>query len=86
MPNELAHHIFPATGPAAPGVPRVIARLWRDWSPRGADVSDGVCAENLLDALPAGGRVEIVRGAGHFAQVDQPEAVAAAILDYLASG
>jgi pimeloyl-ACP methyl ester carboxylesterase len=41
--------------------------------------------ENLLAALPAGGRIQIVRGAGHFAQVDQPEAVATAILDYLAS-
>lgn len=129
-------------------LPRVIARLWRDWSPRGADVSEGVAnalaalpsdahrqaaiayyrnmfrftpappgyaelhgyrfklpcrpilhlhgdqdgamqvvyTQNLLDALPAGGRIEIVRGAGHFAQVDQPEAVATAILDYLASG
>jgi pimeloyl-ACP methyl ester carboxylesterase len=124
---------------------RVIPRLWRDWSPRGADVSEGVTnalaalpsdahrkaavayyrnmfrftpapaayaelhshrfklpcrpllylhgdqdgamqvayIENLLDALPAGGRIEIIRGAGHFAQVDQPDAVATVILDYL---
>jgi pimeloyl-ACP methyl ester carboxylesterase len=127
-------------------LPRLIPRLWRDWSPRGADVSAGVTnalaalpsdahrkaaiayyrnmfrftpvpaeyaelhsyrfklpcrpllylhgnqdgamqvayAENLLAALPAGGRIQIIRGAGHFAQIDQPEAVATAILDYLA--
>ncbi len=45
-----------------------------------------VYTQDLLDALPAGGHIEIVRGAGHFAQVDQPEAIATAILDYLASG
>jgi pimeloyl-ACP methyl ester carboxylesterase len=124
---------------------RVIPTLWRDWSPRGADVREGVAnalsalpsddhrraavayyrnmfrftpappayaelhshrfklpcrpilcvhgdqdgamqvayTENLIDALPAGSRLEIICGAGHFAQVDQPEAVATAILDYL---
>lgn len=126
-------------------LPRVIPRLWRDWSPPGADVREGVAdalaalptddhrraavayyrdmfrftragaayavlhryrfelpchpmlllhgdqdgamqigyTERLLDALPAGSRQQPIAGAGHFSQVDQPEAVAAAILDYL---
>lgn len=39
--------------------------------------------DGVIDALPPGSRVQIVPGAGHFLQVDQPEAVCAAILDYL---
>lgn len=133
-----------------PGVPErtldsVIGRLWRDWSPRGTDVSADVATtlaalptpahrvaavgyyramvwpgsaespyaaltaqmmelpripmlylhgrqdgamqvgytEQLPDLLPSGSRVETISGAGHFLQVDQPEAVFAAIRDYL---
>lgn len=124
---------------------RVIPRLWKDWSPRGADVSAGVSdaqaalptlshrraavgyyrsmvrftrpttpyvslhrfrfklpcrpmlvlhgeqdgavqlgyLDGVIDALPPGSRVQTIPGAGHFLQVDQPEAVTAAILDYL---
>lgn len=127
-------------------LPKVIPRLWRDWSPRGADVSEGVAnalaalptdahrraavayyratvrftpapaeyavlhryrlelpchpmlllhgeqdgamqigyTENMLDVLPAGSQRRAIAGAGHFLQVDQPGAVTAAILDYLA--
>jgi len=123
----------------------VIGRLWRDWSPRGADVSADVATtlaalptpahrvaavgyyramvwpggaespyaaltahmlespripmlylhgrqdgamqvgytEQLQDLLPSGSRVETISGAGHFLQVDQPDAVVAAILNYL---
>ncbi|MGH3581449.1 MAG: alpha/beta fold hydrolase, partial [Mycobacterium sp.] len=39
--------------------------------------------EQALDFLPAGSTVQIIAGAGHFLQVDQPDAVAAAILDHL---
>jgi pimeloyl-ACP methyl ester carboxylesterase len=125
-------------------LPRVIPRLWRDWSPRGADVSQGAAdalaalpseahrkaavayyramfrftpapaayavlhrcrfelpchpmlllhgdqdgamqvgyTEEVLNVLPAGSRSQIIAGAGHFSQVDQPEAVAAAMLEY----
>lgn len=124
---------------------RVIPRLWRDWSPPGTDVRDGVAAalaalpdrahrraavsyyryavrftrpapqyrglhrfrlnlpthpvlvlqgeqdgavrveyfDGAIDALPPGSRVRTIPGAGHFLQLDQPETVAAAILDYL---
>ena len=133
-----------------PGLPertlhRVIPRLWRDWSPPGADVADDVaitlaalptaahraaaigyyralvrpgsigapyaefgrylqelpCApilylhgtddgamqvgytEQLLHALPAGSAVQTIDGAGHFLQIDRPNEVAVAILDYV---
>ena len=124
---------------------RVIGRLWRDWSPRGADVAADVATtltalptpahraaavgyyraithpgtvspayaelngyiqqlpripilylhgeqdgamqvgytEQLAAVLPAGSAVHTVPGAGHFLQVDQPDAVAAAIVRYL---
>lgn len=124
---------------------RVIGRLWRDWSPRGADVAEDVATtlaalptpahraaavgyyralvrpgvpapaytefngyiqsmpqipilylhgeqdgamqvgytEQLEDMLPPGSVVQTVPGAGHFLQVDRPDAVAAAILRYL---
>ncbi|RDH79798.1 alpha/beta fold hydrolase [Mycolicibacterium moriokaense] len=39
--------------------------------------------DRVIDALPPGSRVETIAGAGHFLQVDQPEAVCAAILKYL---
>ena len=39
--------------------------------------------EQALDFLPAGSTVQIIAGAGHFLQVDQPDAVTAAILDHL---
>ncbi|OBJ80139.1 alpha/beta hydrolase [Mycobacterium gordonae] len=127
-------------------LPRVIPRLWQDWSPRGADVRDGVTATitalptlthrraavsyyrslvrftsaasqyaelhrfrfllprapllvlhgqqdgavqveylaGVIDSLPPGSRVRTVAGAGHFLQIDQPAAVCAAILEFLA--
>jgi pimeloyl-ACP methyl ester carboxylesterase len=34
--------------------------------------------------LPAGSRTRLVEGAGHFVQLEQPEVVAAAVLDFLA--
>ncbi|MCB9440111.1 MAG: alpha/beta fold hydrolase [Mycolicibacterium sp.] len=40
--------------------------------------SDGLAAD-----LPAGSRVRVIDGAGHFLQLDAPEAVCAAVLDYL---
>ncbi|OBK30740.1 alpha/beta hydrolase [Mycobacterium asiaticum] len=126
-------------------LPRVIPRLWKDWSPPGADVRDGVATtlaalpsltyrkaavsyyrslvrftraapqyaglhrfrfklprgpllvlegeqdgaiqvgyfDGVIDALPPGSRVKTIPGAGHFLQVDQPEAVGKAILEYL---
>ncbi|UMB69715.1 alpha/beta fold hydrolase [Mycobacterium paraterrae] len=126
-------------------VHRVIPRLWKDWSPRGVDVDDGVSAtltalpslthrkaavsyyrslarftsaapqyaglhrfrfrlpchpllvllgeqdgaiqveylDGLIDALPPGSRVRTIPDAGHFLQVDQPEATATAVLEYL---
>lgn len=134
--------------PAVPErvLPRVIPRLWKDWSPRGADVREGVAAalaalpslvhrraavsyylslvrfthaatqyealqycrfklphrpllvlhgeqdgaiqagylDGVIDALPSGSRVRTIPGAGHFMQVDQPAAVCAAILEFLA--
>jgi pimeloyl-ACP methyl ester carboxylesterase len=39
--------------------------------------------DGVIDALPPGSRVQTIPGAGHFLQVDQPEAVCAAILEYL---
>ncbi|MCV7300765.1 alpha/beta fold hydrolase [Mycobacterium barrassiae] len=39
--------------------------------------------DGAIDALPPGSRVQTISGAGHFLQVDQPDAVCAAILDYL---
>lgn len=136
-----------------PGVPEqtlnsVIARLWRDWSPRGTDVSADVVTtlaalptpahraaalgyyramvrpgggdspyagftaymqelpripilylhgqqdgamqvgytEQLLEMLPPGSCVQTFSGAGHFLQVDQPDAVCEAILRYLTGG
>jgi pimeloyl-ACP methyl ester carboxylesterase len=126
-------------------VHRVIPRLWKEWSPRGADVTDGVAAalaalptrahrraavsyyramvrfstpatqyvglhrfrfalprrpllvlqgeqdgaiqlgylDGVIDALPPGSRVQTIAGAGHFLQIDEPDAVSRAILDYL---
>jgi pimeloyl-ACP methyl ester carboxylesterase len=123
---------------------RVIPRLWKDWSPPGADVGDDVARtlaalptlahrkaavsyyrdmvrftrasppyaglhrfrfklprtpvlvlhgeqdgavqvgylDGVIDALPPGSRVKTIPQAGHFLQIDQPEAVCAAILDY----
>ena len=37
-----------------------------------------------LAVTPEGSRVAIIEGAGHFLQLEQPEAVAAQILDFLA--
>ncbi len=39
--------------------------------------------DRVIDALPPGSRVRTIPGAGHFLQVDQPEAVGDAILEYL---
>lgn len=126
-------------------VHRVVPRLWKDWSPAGADVradvartlealpdtahrraavgyyrsmfrftratppyvglhrfrwklprkpmlilhgqQDGAMQagylDRVIDALPPGSRVKAIADAGHFLQVDQPEAVVAAILEYL---
>lgn len=126
-------------------LPRVIPRLWKDWSPPHTDVDDDVhrtlaalpspahrraavayyranmrftpaskpykqhhryrldlplkpmlllhgdsdgCMQvgyldGALELLPSGSKVQIIPGAGHFLQVDQPEAVTATILDHL---
>ncbi|ORA08673.1 alpha/beta hydrolase [Mycobacterium asiaticum] len=48
-----------------------------DFEPSHIGYLDGV-----IDALPPGSRVQIIPGAAHFLQADQPEA-RAAILDYL---
>ena len=136
-----------------PGIPErtldgVIARLWRDWSPRGTDVRDDVAStlaamptpahraaavgyyralvrpgvagssyadfttymralpripilylhgeqdgamqvgysDQLLGMLPSGSAVQTIADAGHFLQVDQPDAVCDAILRYLSAG
>ncbi|MEN4479753.1 alpha/beta fold hydrolase [Mycolicibacterium cosmeticum] len=42
--------------------------------------------DGALDLLPPGSKIEIIPNAGHFLQVDRPEAVTAAILDYLRQG
>ncbi|CDO89105.1 alpha/beta hydrolase [Mycobacterium triplex] len=39
--------------------------------------------DGVIDALPPGSRVQTIPGAGHFLQLDQPEAVCNAIFDYL---
>jgi pimeloyl-ACP methyl ester carboxylesterase len=39
--------------------------------------------DQMIDALPPGSRVEKIARAGHFLQLDQPDAVCAAILKYL---
>jgi pimeloyl-ACP methyl ester carboxylesterase len=39
--------------------------------------------EKSLNALPPGSRSQVIAGAGHFLQADQPQAVGAAIMDYL---
>lgn len=136
--------------PAAPErvLHRVIPRLWKDWSPRGAHVGDGVAEtmealpslahrraavayyraaarftrpasqyaglhrfrfklpthpilvlqgeedgaiqlgylDGAIDAAPPGSRVRTIPDAGHFLQIDQPEAVGTAILEYLRIG
>lgn len=126
-------------------VHRAIPRLWKDWSPRGVDVRDGVATtlaalpslahrkaavsyyramvrftrtapqyaglhrfrfrlpchpllvllgeqdgafqvgylDGVIDALPPGSRLRTIPDAGHFLQVDQPEATAKAVLEYL---
>lgn len=126
-------------------VHKVVPLLWKDWSPPGADVRDGLAAtlealptlehrraavsyyrsmvrftspaaqyaglhrfrfklprspllvlqgeqdgaiqlgylDGVIDALPPGSRVRTIPGAGHFLQVDQPQAVANAVLEYL---
>lgn len=134
-----------------PGLPerlvhRIIPKLWRDWTPAGIDVTDGIAAaldalptiahrraavsyyrsaarlwakplpeyaathpyryaaprapmlivhgiedgamgvgytDALADRLPPGSRVEVIDGAGHFVQLDQPRAVCDVILGYL---
>ncbi|STZ16419.1 alpha/beta hydrolase fold protein [Mycolicibacterium phlei] len=39
--------------------------------------------DGVIDALPPGSRVRAIPGAGHFLQLDTPDAVADAILEYL---
>ena len=39
--------------------------------------------DGVIDALPPGSRVQTIPGAGHFLQVDRPEAVCDAILGYV---
>lgn len=39
--------------------------------------------DGVIDSLPPGSRVHTISGAGHFLQVDRPDAVCAAILEYL---
>ncbi|MDX1875171.1 alpha/beta fold hydrolase [Mycolicibacterium sp. 120266] len=39
--------------------------------------------DGAQDLLPPGSKIQIIAGAGHFLQIDQPEAVTAAILQYL---
>lgn len=39
--------------------------------------------DHLLEDLPAGSRVQVIEQAGHFLQLDAPEAVCAAVLGYL---
>lgn len=129
-------------------VHRAIPRLWKDWSPSGVDVDDGIAKtlaalpslahrkaavsyyrsmvrfttpakqyvglhrfrfklprspvlvllgeqdgaiqvdylDGVIDSLPPGSRVATIPGAGHFLQVDQPDAVAKAVLEYLNVG
>lgn len=126
-------------------VHRVIPRLWKDWSPPGVDVGEGVGSalaalpsithrraavsyyrsmvrftsaapqyaglhrfrfklprvpilvlhgeqdgaiqvdylDGVIDSLPPGSRVKRIAAAGHFLQIDQPDAVSDAILEYL---
>jgi pimeloyl-ACP methyl ester carboxylesterase len=131
LPERVVHYVIP--------------RLWKDWSPRGANVREDVAEtlaalpttahrkaavsyyramfrftratppyaglhrfrwqlprtpllvlhgeqdgamqvgylDRVIDALPPGSRVRTIPDAGHFLQVDQPEAVYEAILEYL---
>ena len=41
--------------------------------------------ESVITALPPGSRSAVILEAGHFLQIDQPQAVCEAILEYLGS-
>jgi pimeloyl-ACP methyl ester carboxylesterase len=40
-------------------------------------------AEAVTDVLPEGSRMVMIPAAGHFLQIERPDATAAAVLDYL---
>lgn len=80
--------------PRAWRLPARYQPLARDWvgvpkAPllflQGADDGclDARWAARVGDRLPAGSRVAVVEGAGHFLQLERPEAVNARILEYL---
>lgn len=80
--------------PRAWRLPARYQPLARDWvgAPKapllflqGADDGclDARWAARVGDRLPAGSRVAVVEGAGHFLQLERPEAVNARILEYL---
>lgn len=43
----------------------------------------GTQAHEVEPFLPAGGRLELLEGLGHFAHIEQPEAIAARVLDHV---
>jgi pimeloyl-ACP methyl ester carboxylesterase len=61
------------------GVP-VLALLGTEPDPMGW----GTLPSDVLSHLPAGGRLEIVEGAGHFIHIEQPHRVAELALEHLA--
>lgn len=80
--------------PRAWRLPARYRPLARDWvgAPKvpllflqGADDGclDARWAARIGDRLPAGSRVAVVEGAGHFLQIERPEVVNARILEYL---
>jgi pimeloyl-ACP methyl ester carboxylesterase len=62
------------------GVP-ILAILGTEPDPMGW----GTLPEDVLSHLPPGGRLEIVEEAGHFVHIEQPQVVAALVLEHLAS-
>ena len=44
----------------------------------------GARARDVRPFLPAGGRLEVLEGVGHFIHIEQPEMVSAMVLEFLA--
>jgi pimeloyl-ACP methyl ester carboxylesterase len=44
----------------------------------------GITGNDIRPYLPPGGRVEVFEGTGHFVHIEQPQAVAEAVLEFLA--
>ena len=63
------------------GDPQLIPTLYLHGQDDGCLGPEGIAT--ALESLPAGSRTQLISGAGHFLQLEEPELVAAAILDFL---